>query len=1278
MEIKQLYPYWDMFLDIISENEFERKYLLQILYKQNKKIVDFNKEIISDIGEQLFAGKEKDKFRKLIVRRMTETKIEAEEEAKKKEEVNEESFMQKFKSFFRRPDIEVPKNVDTLPIKIKPAKPGKKKQKKVKFHVYLKEDGRYYKNNEKLDKNFFNDLNYGDMIIQFNNEEENIQKLKKAKYISFQQAFHIFQDYINIICEVKQISRDYIQDEKRAFFNALSFFSTDFYAKDKKYPPNTNILVNEDDSMQDEPVDDFVDIVKDWAYETEEEFKTTLREKNIYKQKKLIEYLQHLLVIAKNEISEDIEVQFYEQILDEEKKYKGGYKITEKGSTIRSIKKDLKNNVKAEKLKQKLRALCLHMPKKEDIDIQYSKILVPHFNIIVRKIIILKLNRLGLWTRSFISSDLKHRFLVVKAQEAIIQERAEIEKMPKQFELGYIDLVSFDPLDKVNRPFRYKQPTFKEYEDLKKKQEEKVFDQYQSMAKVDFKSLKVMGGEPKAIFRAIKNLIDYTDYDFFNLINQKQLEFRNLIDPILKKTVNELNVNRLIDDRLIDRDTWMPYIIYILMFKYYLRGIKKLMRFEKFKNYQGFIYRMIASRAINSTNEAFKKFSIFKSYDLLETVWNKLGIRDSASPWAPFISNKNINKYWRTYEINELGNRDIFLQMERIKLIVNYVTKTIKLDALIKCGTMVNYFAPHDKFILHFNYKIPKFIEIVNIEKLLSKNDDYELRDINIFLEVMKDEAEESDFLEQSLRKDQPFILYKPWKVSIDSLRDYFGEKIALYFSLLSHYNYMKMLMGIFGIATYIIQQTFLGLLDTHTTTSDDNVLPADPGKDYESYYKITTLVFLTMVLIWSILFTEMWKRKQALFAMRYGMKELDLDDKDNLRPAFYGEHIRDSSNNDMNILYYPRIKRILTYCYTLSISFLIICASIAVTIALLIWKRSIGKDDLTMNLVVTLINTVQIIIFNFVYTTIAIIFTNHENHETDQNYINALVFKLFTFSFFNTFNSMFIIAFIKSSFEEQFGPCVSTGVSNLNNVDCFNELSYQVSFVFSINLVIKLIVRFLKPLALKKINKITKKSQKFKDNKWTEVDREIEYQAGKTRYFLTQRVDNTLFDIQDMILQYTFLTLFSMTFPLIFVIAFVGTSFTILADKIKLIFFFQRALPMNASSIGVWQDILEFVIYITIFINAAIFVFTLHGNLAFISESEIANFIVIIVVFILIKFIVQLTLADLPSNFYDIQRRHNYLKERILSKKFISTNLMTRAGVFMHLGNSAEEFLDV
>lgn len=58
----------------------------------------------------------------------------------------------------------------------------------------------------------------------------------------------------------------------------------------------------------------------------------------------------------------------------------------------------------------------------------------------------------------------------------------------------------------------------------------------------------------------------------------------------------------------------------------------------------------------------------------------------------------------------------------------------------------------------------------------------------------------EGDFENESTVEETAFHLFKPWDISISSLRNYFGEKIALYFKFLCHLTKWLSYMCLFAL----------------------------------------------------------------------------------------------------------------------------------------------------------------------------------------------------------------------------------------------------------------------------------------------------------------------------------------------------------------------------------------------------------------------------------------------------------------------------------------------
>ncbi len=87
-------------------------------------------------------------------------------------------------------------------------------------------------------------------------------------------------------------------------------------------------------------------------------------------------------------------------------------------------------------------------------------------------------------------------------------------------------------------------------------------------------------------------------------------------------------------------------------------------------------------------------------------------------------------------------------------------------------------------------------------------------------------------------------------------------------------------------------------------------------------------------------------------------------------------------------------------------------------------------------------INALQIGLFNLFYQQVVFRLNPGENHKHFSSNENSLVFKLFLFIFFNTFNSFFLITYA-SSLYPSLNLCLSPAT-------CFDTLGSQTSTIFT------------------------------------------------------------------------------------------------------------------------------------------------------------------------------------------------------------------------------------
>ena len=144
----------------------------------------------------------------------------------------------------------------------------------------------------------------------------------------------------------------------------------------------------------------------------------------------------------------------------------------------------------------------------------------------------------------------------------------------------------------------------------------------------------------------------------------------------------------------------------------------------------------------------------------------------------------------------------------------------------------------------------------------------------------------------KALEKDwMPWHIY-PWEQPIDDIRDYFGEKIGLYFEFLGHYTSWLLPLSIVGAIT--------GL---------DIFIESLIFKDLSEALGTSFLVPACCVFVafWAQFMLEFWKRKESTKAMEWGMSSFEDEESD--RAEYYGDKIFSFINGE-SIKYFPPSQR--------------------------------------------------------------------------------------------------------------------------------------------------------------------------------------------------------------------------------------------------------------------------------------------------------------------------------------------------------------------------------
>jgi hypothetical protein len=132
------------------------------------------------------------------------------------------------------------------------------------------------------------------------------------------------------------------------------------------------------------------------------------------------------------------------------------------------------------------------------------------------------------------------------------------------------------------------------------------------------------------------------------------------------------------------------------------------------------------------------------------------------------------------------------------------------------------------------------------------------------------------------------------------------------------------------------------------------------------------------------------------------------------------------------------------------------------------------------------------------------------------------------------------------------------------------------------------------------------------------------------------------------MVVQYGFVTLFVVAFPLTPVLALANNVFELHVDAIKLCFGFRRPFPLAGQNIGQWELFVNMISSISVVTNIAIIIFTTDLFETWPEWQKWALFVAAEHALLLVKIGVQMTVDDFPQWVLDLQDRHKLLVNKI------------------------------
>uniref|UniRef100_A0A4W4G1H4 Anoctamin n=1 Tax=Electrophorus electricus TaxID=8005 RepID=A0A4W4G1H4_ELEEL len=426
----------------------------------------------------------------------------------------------------------------------------------------------------------------------------------------------------------------------------------------------------------------------------------------------------------------------------------------------------------------------------------------------------------------------------------------------------------------------------------------------------------------------------------------------------------------------------------------------------------------------------------------------------------------------------------------------------------------------------------------------------------------------------------------------LDHIREYFGEKIALYFAWLGFYTAWLLPAAIVGTFVFVSAVHTAELVLSHVSFSTfsfgilcTNYTSLSPPLRLQVGYLFDhpgTVFFSVFMSFWAVTFLEYWKRKNATLAHHWDCMDFH-EEEEPPRPEFaaMAPAMEENPVTGVKEPYFPEKAR-LSRMLTGSMVIIVMLSVVIIFLVTVIIYRSIVSAGNIANISSSMVNLALILLMGQVYTALAEQLTKWEMHRTQTQYEDAFTFKVFIFQFVNFYSSPFYVAFFKGRFvgyPGHYGTLFGMRNEDCGPGGCLIELAEQLFIIMMGKQLINNVQEFVIPY--KQSLASVKKSQSGQEPQPWEQDYELIECEGLFDEYL------------EIVLQFGFITIFVAAFPLAPLFALLNNWAEVRLDAHKFVCEYRRPVAERAQNIGVWFIILEALSHVSVIVNAFLIAFT-------------------------------------------------------------------------------------
>ncbi|CAJ0578893.1 unnamed protein product, partial [Mesorhabditis spiculigera] len=535
------------------------------------------------------------------------------------------------------------------------------------------------------------------------------------------------------------------------------------------------------------------------------------------------------------------------------------------------------------------------------------------------------------------------------------------------------------------------------------------------------------------------------------------------------------------------------------------------------------------------------------------------------------------------------------------------------------------------------------------------------------------------------LEEDPRKKLAKDWSrwtkfQPLNRIRDYFGEQIAFYFAWQGTFLTVLWVATIIGLMSFIYgliksisespyeicqisnSSGYLSELDGTTCKFRDGAkhfFSTISNWFMKSFDNELNPFFAAFISLWGSVFYQIWRRNNSVLNYEWDCETYTETEPD--RPEFVGTRI------DIDPLAISVLVVLICMC--------VVVLSVLMVLVYKLWAISAFECGKESTLVCSLmsawlpsvLNTISTMILGQIYNTIAQKLNRWENHRTASEHSNALIIKIFAFSFVNNYTSLFYIAFFRpEAYSLQPNGLFGLGTDYKDTCaegTCGSLLALQLIT----HMLIKPFPKFFKDVCWPYFMHLYRTSTWY--NKHESIE-DILMEKDSTNVLVREWLKPsagkfTLWEFNEKVLLFGTTMMFAALFPLSPLIGLIIGLVDLRVDASRLIWFNRRPIPVVTSGIGIWLPIITFIQYVAVFTNALIVAFTsefckhFFGNktqsMLPILQCDVQDRLLIVIIFqngvFLLKYVIQSVIPTVPATIRVAARRKRFVGSYLVEK---------------------------